>query len=68
MKWLLDQQSLYRLEAENSLGGAEQVEVSVDEMFDSCGLDVYSIFVAWLEGGKIQHKGRRGPQLVIPSH
>ncbi len=34
--------------------GAEQVEVSVDEMFDSCGLDVYSVSVAWLENGKVQ--------------
>lgn len=34
--------------------GAEQVQVSVDEMFDSCGLDVYSVSVAWLEGGKVQ--------------
>ena len=34
--------------------GAEQIEVSVDEMFDSCGLDVYSVSVAWIEGGKIQ--------------
>lgn len=37
----------------NSLG-AEQVEVSVDEMFESCGLDVYSVSVAWLENGKLQ--------------
>ena len=34
--------------------GAEQVEVSVDEMFDSCGLDVYSVSVAWIEDGKIR--------------
>ena len=34
--------------------GAEQVEVSVDEMFDSCGLDVYAVSVAWLENGKVQ--------------
>lgn len=34
--------------------GAEQVEVSVDEMFESCGLDVYSVSVAWIENGKIQ--------------
>lgn len=34
--------------------GAEQVEVSIDEMFDSCGLDVYSVSVAWLEDGKVQ--------------
>ena len=34
--------------------GAEQVEVSVDEMFDSCGLDVYSVSAAWLENGRIQ--------------
>lgn len=34
--------------------GAEQVEVSVDKMFDSCGLDVYSVSVAWLEDGKVR--------------
>lgn len=34
--------------------GAEQVNVSVDEMFDSCGLDVYSVSVAWLKDGKVQ--------------
>ena len=34
--------------------GAEQVEVSVNEMFDSCGLDVYSVAAAWLENGKLQ--------------
>lgn len=34
--------------------GAEQVEVSVDEVFDSCGLDVYSVSVAWLERGKLR--------------
>lgn len=33
--------------------GAEQVKVSVDEMFDSCGLGVYSVSVAWLEGGNL---------------
>lgn len=34
--------------------GAEQVEVSVDDMFDSPGWDVYSVSVAWLENGKLQ--------------
>lgn len=34
--------------------GARQVEVSVDEMFDSCGLDVYSVSVAWLEDDLIR--------------
>lgn len=34
--------------------GAEQVQVSVNEMFDSCGLDVYSVSVAWLEDGEVQ--------------
>lgn len=34
--------------------GVEQVEVSVDEMFDSCGLDVYSVSVAWLENGRVR--------------
>lgn len=34
--------------------GAEQVEVSVDEMFTSCGIDIYSASVAWLEDGKVR--------------
>ena len=34
--------------------GAEQAEVSIDEMFESCGLDVYSVSVAWLENGRVQ--------------
>lgn len=34
--------------------GAKDIQVSVDDMFDSPGLDVYSVSVAWLENGKIQ--------------
>lgn len=34
--------------------GFEDVQVSVDDMFDSPGLDVYSLAVAWVEDGKVQ--------------
>lgn len=31
----------------------DQYEISVDEMFDSPGYDVYSVSVAWVEYGKL---------------
>lgn len=34
--------------------GIEHCEVSVDEMFDSPGYDVYSVSVAWIENGKLE--------------
>lgn len=34
--------------------GIEQYEVSVDDMFDSPGYDVWSVSVAWIENGKLE--------------
>lgn len=34
--------------------GFEDVQVSVDDMFDSPGIDIYSVSVAWVENGKAQ--------------
>lgn len=34
--------------------GFENVQVSVDDMFDSLGWDVYSVSVAWIENGKVE--------------
>lgn len=35
------------------LSGIEKFEVSIDDMFDSPGYDVYSVSVAWIENGII---------------
>jgi hypothetical protein len=34
--------------------GITQYEVSIDEMFDSCGYDVWAVSVAWIENGKLE--------------
>ncbi len=34
--------------------GITQYEISVDDMFDSPGYDVYSVSVAWIENGKLE--------------
>jgi len=37
-----------------SNNGIDNCKVSVDEMFDSPGYDVYSVTVAWVENGIIE--------------
>lgn len=34
--------------------GVEHFEISIDDMFDSPGYDVYSVSVAWIENGKLE--------------
>ena len=34
--------------------GIEKINVSIDDMFDSPGYDVYSVAVAWIEDGELE--------------
>lgn len=47
------EQSFYDLFAENDIN---EFEISIDEMYDSCGMDVYSLSVAWIEDGRLKLK------------
>ena len=43
-------------EIENVLkdNGISKYEISIDDMFDSPGYDVYSVSVAWIENGELE--------------